>query len=215
MSPELVAALQRVSDVHIGGQTERGFSMAMDDMWAPEHGDCVFAIALAPDGRPAGFVYYVPVPRAAGLSLAAMRRVSDAPNGTMEYLICETLAWARAHGIDRVSLNFNAFGEILRSDVEDPQTPRWRGPAKAFLRRADRYFQVERQLAFNEKFFPAWEPRFAAYERRSDLPLAAIVLLFAESLIELPHLPRRRTAGQPALPASDAQEAFTTRPAGT
>ena len=58
--------------------------------------------------------------------------------------------------------------------------------AEATLAKADRYFQVERLLGFNRKFFPRWEPRHAAFEQRRDLPLAAIVLLTAESLVEVP-----------------------------
>ena len=37
-------------------------------------------------------------------------------------------------------------------------------------RKADRYFQVERLLDFNRKFFPEWEPRYAAFERYSRPP---------------------------------------------
>ena len=59
------------------------------------------------------------------------------------------------------------------------------------LARADRYFQVERLLAFNRKFFPEWEPRYAAFERYSDLPLAALVLLSIESLVAWPRVLRR------------------------
>ena len=54
------------------------------------------------------------------------------------------------------------------------------------LARADRFFQVERLLDFNRKFFPEWEPRYAAFERYSDLPLAALVLLSIESLVAWP-----------------------------
>jgi lysyl-tRNA synthetase class 2 len=59
------------------------------------------------------------------------------------------------------------------------------------LARADRFFQVERLLDFNRKFFPQWEPRYAAFERYSDLPLAALVLLSIESLVAWPHVLRR------------------------
>ncbi len=189
LTPELLASLLRVSQLWLGGQPERGFSMAMDDLWAPEHASAVFAIALAADGRPHGFIHFVPVPRARSLSLSAMRRLPETPNGLMEYLLCETFAWGREHGIERVSLNFNAFGELLRSEEED--LPAWERMLKGTLARADRFFQVERLLGFNRKFFPAWEPRHAAFEQRRDLPLAALVLLTAESLVEFPRPVRR------------------------
>ena len=72
------------------------------------------------------------------------------------------------------------------------------------LARADRYFQVERLLDFNRKFFPEWEPRYAAFERYSDLPLAALVLLSIESLVAWPgccgasgRMPRRCPTRRP------------------
>ena len=121
---------------------------------------------------------------ARSLSLSAMRRLPDTPNGLMEFVLCETFAWGRENDVERVSLNFNAFGELLRSEEED--LPAWERMLKSTLARADRYFQVERLLGFNRKFFPSWEPRHAAFEQRRDLPLAAIVLLTAESLVEVP-----------------------------
>ena len=95
LTPELLSGLLRVSQLWLGGQPERGFSMAMDDLWAPEHASAVFAIALAADGRPHGFIHFVPVPQARSLSLSAMRRLPDTPNGLMEFLLCETFAWGR------------------------------------------------------------------------------------------------------------------------
>jgi lysyl-tRNA synthetase class 2 len=189
LTPELLASLLRVSQLWLGGQPERGFSMAMDDLWAPEHASAVFAIAQAADGRPQGFIHFVPVPRARSLSLSAMRRLPQTPNGLMEYLLCETFAWGRDHDVERVSLNFNAFGELLRSEEDD--LPGWERMLKGVLARADRYFQVERLLGFNRKFFPNWEPRHAAFEQRRDLPLAALVLLTAESLVAFPRPIRR------------------------
>jgi lysyl-tRNA synthetase class 2 len=190
LEPALEADLRRVSQLWLGGQPERGFSMAMDDIWAPEHGACVFAIAIGPDGRPAGFVHLVPVPQAGGLSLAAMRRLPETPNGLMEFILCELFAWGKEHDLRRVSLNFNAFGEILRAD--QGCAPRWQQALRWGLFKADRLFQVERLLSFNKKFFPGWEPRYAAYEQRRDLPLAALVMLASESLIDLPAPIRRR-----------------------
>ena len=49
------------------------------------------------------------------MSLSAMRRLHHTSNGLMEFLLCETFAWAGARGIERISLNFNAFGDLLRT----------------------------------------------------------------------------------------------------
>ncbi len=162
--------------------------MAIDDMRAPEHAAAVLALALDSSGRVAGFVHLAPVPASGGLSLSTMRRLHDTPNGLMEFVLCETFAWAREQGIDRVSLNFAAFGELLRAEGVLCRRQRL---LRFALGKCDRYFQVERLLAFNRKFLPLWEPRYAAFESYSDVPVAALVTLSLESLLVWPRALRR------------------------
>ena len=67
-------------------------------------------------------------------------------------------------GIAEFSLNFAAYGALAaraRDLVERLLA--------VILRVADRWFQVERLLRFNEKFEPRWQPRYLLFER----PLAA------------------------------------------
>ena len=175
----LLAQLRDVSDRWLGGQGERGFSMALDDPWAAEHGECVFAIAIGPDGVPAGYIHFVPVLATGDLSLSSMRRDEDTPNGLNEAILSGAFAWAGTQGVRRVGLNFSAFGRILRA----PELQGWERLAAQALLQGDRWFQLERLDAFNRKFLPTWEPRFAAYERTVDLPQAALAILSAEGLL--------------------------------
>jgi lysyl-tRNA synthetase class 2 len=103
-------------------------------------------------------------------------------------VLCETFAWARKQGIERVSLNFAAFGELLRAEGALQRRQR---VVRFALGKADRYFQVERLLAFNRKFLPLWEPRYAAFESYSDVPVAALVALSLESLLIWPRALRK------------------------
>ena len=185
LDDEMVAQLRAVSDDWLGGQGERGFSMALDDPFAAEHGACVFSIALDADGRPAGYIHFVPVLATGDLSLSTMRRRDDTPNGLNEALLCAVFAWGREHGVHRVGLNFSAFGRVLRADdLEGVEKL-----AALALLQGDRWFQLERLDAFNRKFQPTWEPRYAACERAVDLPQAALAILAAEGLIPVPRLP--------------------------
>ena len=180
-----VERLREVSDRWLGGAGERGFSMALDDPFAVEHGACVFAIALDPAGAPAGYIHFAPVPATGDLSLSTMRRRADTPNGLNEALLCAVFAWGREHGVHRIGLNFSAFGRILRADdIEGLE----RLAAQALLQ-GDRWFQLERLDAFNRKFQPTWEPRYAACERAVDLPQAGLAILAAEGLIPMPRRP--------------------------
>jgi lysyl-tRNA synthetase class 2 len=180
----LLAQLREVSEQWLGGQGERGFSMALDDPWSVEHSECVFAIALDPGGLPAGYIHFVPVLATGDLSLSTMRRHESSPNGLNEAILSGTFAWAREQGIERVGLNFSAFGRILRA----PELQGWERIAAQALLQGDRWFQLERLDAFNRKFLPTWEPRFAAYERTVDLPQAALAVLAAEGLLPVPKL---------------------------
>ena len=198
--------IERVSRSWLRGQPERGFSMALDDMHAPDHGDAVFALGYDARQRLVGFVHFVPAPASGDLSLSAMRRLHHTPNGLMEFLLCATFQWAGGRGIERISLNFNAFGDLLRSDAK---LPAWERGLRFVLARADRFFQVERLLSFNRKFFPEWEPRYAAFERYSDLPLAALVLLSMESLVAWPHVLRRLWPHATPVPSASAADRAT------
>jgi lysyl-tRNA synthetase class 2 len=195
LGPDGWEQVEQISEAWLDGAPERGFSMAIDDMRAPEHGLAVLALALDPEGRVAGFVHLAPVPAAAGLSLSTMRRLPETPNGLMEFILCETFVWARAHEIARISLNFAAFGELLRAEGE---LARGQRVMRFVLGKADRYFQVERLLAFNRKFLPLWEPRYAAFESYSDVPIAALVTLSLESLLIWPRALRKLWPEQPA-----------------
>ena len=173
------AAVAEVSEIWRGGQPERGFSMALDDVQRPDLEDTLFVLGRGPDGRLAGFLHFVPVPSTGDLSLSVMRRLPETPNGFNEFLVSSLLAWARDQGIERVSLNFAVFGSLLRDESARPATRVARGA----VRYADRYFQVERLLNFNRKFKPDWVPRYLAVVSRADVPAVAVVLLHLENLL--------------------------------
>jgi lysyl-tRNA synthetase class 2 len=154
--------------------------MAMDALF--RYPDTVLAVALDPDGRAAGFLQLVPSPASEGYSLASMRRRKDSPNGLMEFLIVETLAWGRENAVSELSLNFAVFADFMRTAGGGPAT---RG-ARWLLLKGDRLFQLERLHAFNRKFFPHWRRRYFCFERWSDFPLAGLAYLHAETLLTPP-----------------------------
>ncbi len=178
---ELRAQIEQISAEWRGGAPERGFSMAMDALFA--YPDSAILVAEDADRRVGGFLQLVPVPASNGYSLATMRRCHDTPNGLMEFLIVEALAWARERGVAELSLNFALFGKILRADGS---APRWQRLVRAGLLRADRIFQLERLHSFNRKFFPEWRPRFLCFERYADLPLVALAYAHLEGFVVPP-----------------------------
>jgi len=154
--------------------------MAIDDLHIP---GTMLTLAEDADGRVGGFLHLVPSPAGGGWSLSAMRRRPDAPNGLTEFLVVETLAWARDTGASELSLNFCALTDFLAPDrVKTPvrRVVRWG------LLRADDVFQLERLYSFNRKFFPEWRRRYICYERITDLPAVGFAYLHAESLLVPP-----------------------------
>ena len=173
--------LRTVSEEWRGNWPERGFTMAMDALFL--YPDTVLAVALGPDGSVGGFLQLVPSPASEGYSLASMRRRKNTPNGLMEFLITESIGWAREHHVTEVSLNFAVFADFLRADET---AGRWTRGVRFVLLKADRLFQVERLHSFNRKFFPHWRRRYFCFERWSDFPLAGLAYLHAESLLTPP-----------------------------
>ena len=175
--PALRCELDAVSAAWRRNQPERGFSMAMDELYAP---DTLFAVAEA-DGVVGGFLHLVPMPASGGYSLSTMRRRPGTPNGLMEFLIVKTIAWAKERGAGELSLNFCAFTDLLQLEGRG-----WRRLARRALLGLDRLFQLERLYAFNRKFFPEWRPRYLCVERLADLPLVGFAYLHVESLLVPP-----------------------------
>jgi len=178
---QLKQELRAVSEEWRGNWPERGFTMAMDALFL--YPDTVLAVAVGPDGSVGGFLQLVPSPASEGYSLASMRRRNDTPNGLMEFLITETIAWARERHVTELSLNFAVFADFLQAGEDASRLTR---AFRWVLLKADRLFQVERLHSFNRKFFPHWRRRYFCFERWADLPLAGLAYLHAESLLTPP-----------------------------
>ncbi len=178
---KLRCELRAVSQEWRGNWPERGFTMAMDALFL--YPDTVLAVAVAPDGTVGGFLQLVPSPASDGYSLASMRRRRDTPNGLMEYLITKSVEWARASSVTELSLNFAVFADFLSAEEG---AGRFARAFRFLLLKGDRLFQLERLHSFNRKFFPHWRRRYFCFERWTDLPLAGLAYLSAESLLTLP-----------------------------
>jgi lysyl-tRNA synthetase class 2 len=172
--------IDEVSAEWRGDNVERGFSMAMDDLYAP---GTMLAVAEDADGVVGGFLHLAPSPARGGWSLSTMRRRRDTPNGLTEFLIVETALWAKEQGACELSLNFCALTDFL--DVERAVTMPRRAVRRALLA-ADNVFQLERLHSFSRKFHPVWRPRYVCVEKLTDLPLVGLAYLHLEQLLVPP-----------------------------
>ena len=160
----------------------QGFAMTLGRLGgAPEDEQMVHVLARDPSGRVGAVLRFLPYRQ--GLSLDAMRRTAGAPNGLTEALVALALEYARAERITEVSLNFAGFGHLMA-----PGRPlnRRERLAQLALRSAHRRFQLERLSFFNQKFDPAWRPRYLLFESRAGLARSGLRVLQAEAYIRAP-----------------------------
>jgi lysyl-tRNA synthetase class 2 len=157
--------------------------MALGRFCNAEDPDCVITWAEN-DGRIVAVLQFVPWGRDS-LSLDVMRRSPDAETGVNELMIQATIAFAKAHGFKRISLNFASFRSIFERGKKLGAGPITRMNHKilVFL---SRFFQMESLYRFNAKFAPLWEPRFAIFPGIRNLARVGYAILKIEAVIPKP-----------------------------
>ena len=183
LDARLRAELDAVAREWRAGEPERGFVMALDALFRLGDEDAIFVIGRCPAGRPEGFLHFAVLPACGSLSLSSMPRRRSTPNGFNEWLICETVDWAKEHGYARISLNFAPFASLLAPEAVLSGVQRVERRALLSLKG---HFQLDNLLLFNRKFLPTWERRFVVYERKRDLPRVGIAALAAEAYLPWP-----------------------------
>ncbi len=184
-------AIVKTADSWRGGQTERGFSMALGRIGAPGDDDCVLATATE-DGVVRAVLQLVPW-GSDGLSLDLMQRDKGAQPGLNDFLITETIKAASNLGVKRISLNFAVFRAALERGERigaGPVLRAWR----SVLIFMSKWFQIESLYKFNAKFCPVWQPRFFVFPSTKDAPRIALAALEAEAFLVWPRLELRRIA---------------------
>ena len=127
------------------------------------------------------FLQFIPWGTSA-FSLDLMRRSPRSESGINELLIDATITYLREIGMEKVSLNFAAFRSVFDRGSQlgaGPVIRSWRSVLLFF----SRWIQMETLYRFNAKFRPEWVPRFAVYQKASDLPKIGMAILRAEALV--------------------------------
>src|ERR1043166_1332177 len=140
--------------------------MARDALCRLGEEDAVFVVGRGPGGAPAGFLHFAICRAGAALSLSSMPRLRSTPNGFNEWLICESVGWARENGFERISLNFGPFAALLAPEAELSGFQRLQRRALLGLKG---HFQLDNLLLFNRKFFPSWQrSRLSSWKRSEE-----------------------------------------------
>jgi lysyl-tRNA synthetase, class II len=182
VSDSLRPELEAVAVEWRGSQPQRGFTMEFGSLFDAGGHDALFAIGRDSCGDVAGF-FHLAVTRAAhALSLSSMPRRCATPNGFNEWLVAETVAWARDNGFEHVSMNFSPFAAVLARAGDVSMSQRLQ---RHILHQLKGTFQLDNLLVFNRKFFPNWQTRYVLLESLADLPRVGLAGLAAEGYLPL------------------------------
>jgi lysyl-tRNA synthetase class 2 len=200
--PQELAKLLHDADRWRHGDTERGFSMALNRFGDGADGRMLFVQARNDRSELVGLLTFVPW-GSGGVSLDVMRRSPDAPHGVTELMVTHLMGSASGLGIRWVSLNFCMFRRVYSQAAEFGAST-FTKLNSSFLGLLDRFWQLDRLYRANRQYDPHWEPRFICYDDRLGLPQIVVAVGSAEGF--LPRYPLTRPAGERRLTPSEVAE---------
>jgi phosphatidylglycerol lysyltransferase len=92
-----------------------------------------------------------------------MRYRPDAPKGVMDYLMIETMLWAKAEGYRLYELGMAPLSGLPAHRL----APLWSRLGRLLYRHGANFYNFEGLRAFKDKFDPVWEPVYLFYPRRT------------------------------------------------
>ncbi len=183
-SPELIAELNEISRRWRGKAPERGFTMTLSQDIEGTNPEFRLCIALDENDRPGGFLRVVPIyGDNPGYTLDLMRRDPETPNGMTEFLLTRTMMQLDQMGLDRLSMNFAAWGRFFEDDVEYSIPQRI---VKVGLNLLSPFYQIRSLKEFNQRFHPDWIPRCIVYDDLRSLPRVALLYSGVEGFLNIP-----------------------------
>jgi phosphatidylglycerol lysyltransferase len=167
----IITQLKAVSDqwLRIPGRRERSFTLGQFD---PDYlrSEPVLVV-LDSAGTVLAFINLISVNRSE-ITGDLMRRRTDAPNGTMDYLFIKLFLYARERGYARVSLG---MAPMTGFEEREQATPEERA-IHGLFQRLDFLFSFRGLYHYKAKFATSWEPRYLVYRNVLELPRTAFAL---------------------------------------
>ncbi|WP_157505700.1 bifunctional lysylphosphatidylglycerol flippase/synthetase MprF [Geminicoccus roseus] len=155
---EELAELARVSDAWLGERKtrEKRFSLGRFD---PAYLAATPCAVVRQQGR---IVAFANIWRSADdqeASIDLMRSEPDAPSGTMDYLIVETILWAKAQGFAWFDLGMAPLSGLPGHRLASL----WSKFGRMAVRHGGRLYNFQGLRAFKSKFEPTWRPAYLLY----------------------------------------------------
>jgi phosphatidylglycerol lysyltransferase len=172
ITDELRAKLHRIDSqwrMARGGQ-DHGCCMTLGRFPTQNDPECLISLAYDAAGDPIGYLTLLPGGEGC-YSLDLTRRAFNAPNATMEFLVIETLRLLQARVAGSVSLNFSTASWLHSLPG-----------GHLLLDLLGSAFQLHSLEAFNNKFKPAWAPRYMVFPSWLALPDVVYATLVLEGV---------------------------------
>ncbi len=106
-----------------------------------------------------------------------MRRRSDAPNGTMDFLFVKLFEWAAEMGRDTFNLGLSPLAGV-GENPDDPIVEKTLGFVYEHL---NQFYSFKGLHSFKEKFRPQWSPRYLVYDGLATLLTTSYAIVRADS----------------------------------
>jgi phosphatidylglycerol lysyltransferase len=168
---DIIAQLKAVSDqwLRIPGRKERRFTLGQFDSDYLRSKPVLVVVDSV--GTVLAFINLISVDRGE-ITGDLMRRRTDAPNGTMDYLFIKLFLYARERGYARVSLGMAPMtGFEEREEVTAEERA-----IHGLFQKLDFFFSFRGLYRYKAKFATSWEPRYLVYGNVLELPRTALAL---------------------------------------
>lgn len=165
---------------------ERGFSMALDRIFAPEDDQQMVVVARDNNKDIQALLTFVPW-GTRGLSLNLMRRSKTAPNGIIEAMVLQLIEVCCDQKIENISLNFAMFRQAFAESkaVDAYLIPHLKGKILRFL---SRFWQLESLYESNARYAPEWKERFFCVSANPFTTLALTASGILEGFLPAPRI---------------------------
>lgn len=158
------------------GGKEKGYSMTLGRIPKSPDSDCEIVLALK-NNDVLGYLTLVPVYASKSLSLDAVRKKNNTPNGLTEFLFLQAFEYFQIQGIETVSLNFATFNCTKTILSKNPKVLM----KSIIFTLLSRLYKTHQLYNFNCKFMPVWKERYITFEKKRFFPYYLLAIASLEA----------------------------------
>jgi phosphatidylglycerol lysyltransferase len=177
ISPEILPALRTISDEWLLAMqgAEKRFSLGwFNEAYIEE---CTVFLVVNEAKEIIAFANVVRPYQSKNVTVDLMRRRSESPPGTMDFLFTGMFEYYKAQGYAGFNIGLSALSGV--GDVEESR--RLEKGVRYLYRHLSRFYNFKGLHAYKEKFQPRWEPRYLVYPSVMTLPEVVMALIRADS----------------------------------